>query len=406
MSIPVEESLTAHSLGDNTNPTPGLFDFMATDIVRSTREYEEWLRNVTDVQKRALAAKHGFMSAGPFSLLRATFYRWVQLWEKLCPELNGRDDDVFLVVGDLHIENFGMWLDSRRRQVWGINDFDEACEIPFTSDLVRMATSAALAAEENKIDAPLGTICQLLLDGYRDGLKAGGAPILVESGHHELNQLASAAKPPKQFWNHKLDEEQNPKIRANELPPQLEAIFRSCFCRTCRPEHRRERNPGGVGSLGRRRFTAILSKGKDRQAREAKALVPSGLYWCHDQRKMPSQTGTLLQRAIRCPDPYLQVYDQWLVRRMAPDTFKMDLPYSRDHRRLALAPALLRLTGMETANVHLGSRTPDQLMVLLEKLTRKPGAKWLEHATEQMVKATKKDHKDWKKHSGSRSAGA
>ena len=51
---------------------------------------------------------------------------------------------VLLAVGDLHVENFGVWRDSQQRLVWGINDFDDACELPFTSDLVRLAASALL----------------------------------------------------------------------------------------------------------------------------------------------------------------------------------------------------------------------------------------------------------------------
>ena len=63
-----------------------------------------------------------------------------------------RDTDVVLSVGDLHVENFGVWRDSRNELVWGINDFDDACELPFTSDLVRLATSVVLAAADAKID--------------------------------------------------------------------------------------------------------------------------------------------------------------------------------------------------------------------------------------------------------------
>jgi hypothetical protein len=371
---------------------------MATDIVKATSAYEDWLDGMTDVQKRAQARKHDEMSAGPFPLLRATFYRWVAHWDKLCPELHGRDEDVVLAVGDLHVENFGMWLDSRRRLVWGINDFDEACELPFTSDLVRLATSIVLAAA-GKIEAPLPEIAKRLLDGYREGLEAGGGPILVErGGHPELKQLLAALKSPAKFWKKKLDDKDNPKIGADDLPNRLEDVFRASFPREAQPEYRRQREPGGLGSLGRRRFTAVEGKGDAREAREAKALVPSAFYWWEDRSEMLSQTGTLLQRAIRSPDPHLQVHDKWLVRRIAPDALKIDLPDSQDDQRLALAPTLLRLMGVETANIHLGSRAPEELIQSLEKLSRKPGSKWLEHATERMVNATREDHRTWTRH--------
>jgi uncharacterized protein (DUF2252 family) len=184
---------------------------MSRNIVDSTSAYETWLDEMTDVQQRAVARKHDEMVKGPFPLLRATFYRWIEHWEKLCPELHSRDEDVVLAVGDLHVENFGIWLDSRRRLVWGINDFDEACELPFTSDLVRLVASIVLEAEARRIEAPLHKICQLLLGGYHEGIDAGGRPIFVESsGNTELKELTEALKSPEKFWKKKLNDEENP----------------------------------------------------------------------------------------------------------------------------------------------------------------------------------------------------
>ena len=116
-------------------------------IVKSTAAFEDWVRERTDVSEKLLTKKHRKMSDGAFPFLRATFYRWVEQWPAVCPSLQARDQDVLLAVGDLHVENFGVWRDSRQRLVWGVNDFDDACELPFTSDLVRLATSALLAAQ-------------------------------------------------------------------------------------------------------------------------------------------------------------------------------------------------------------------------------------------------------------------
>ena len=88
--------------------------------------------------------------------------------------------------------------------------------------------------------------------------------------------------------------------------------------------------------------------------------MPSALYWLREQDEMPSQTATLLQHAIRIPDPYFQVHDSWLIRQLAPDIAKIEMPRERDSR-LGLAPDLLRLMGRETANIHLGSRTGEDL---------------------------------------------
>ena len=50
-----------------------------------------------------------------------------------------------LAVGDIHLENFGTWRDADGRLVWGVNDFDEAAQMPYVLDLVRLAASALLA---------------------------------------------------------------------------------------------------------------------------------------------------------------------------------------------------------------------------------------------------------------------
>ncbi len=60
----------------------------------------------------------------PFAFMRATFYRWVQLWKDQC-RVEAAAPSV-LAVGDLHIENFGTWRDAEGRLIWGVNDFDEA----------------------------------------------------------------------------------------------------------------------------------------------------------------------------------------------------------------------------------------------------------------------------------------
>ena len=92
------------------------------NIVESTQRYEKWLQQRLRVIEQDLTQKHTKMAQDPFAFLRATFYRWVQLWPELCSDL--QDAPQVLGVGDLHIENFGTWLDAEGRLIWGINDFD------------------------------------------------------------------------------------------------------------------------------------------------------------------------------------------------------------------------------------------------------------------------------------------
>src|SRR5262245_40512789 len=94
------------------------------NIVDSTKRYEVWLRAYTNLIEGDLEKKHHKMKEDPFAFLRATFYRWKQIWPTLDPD--AAREPVILSVGDLHIDNYGTWRDVEGRLVWGINDFDEA----------------------------------------------------------------------------------------------------------------------------------------------------------------------------------------------------------------------------------------------------------------------------------------
>jgi len=83
------------------------------------------------------------MAEGLFAFFRATFYRWIQCWPAVCETEN--EAPQVLSVGDIHVENFGTWRDAEGRLIWGVNDFDEAWPLPYTNDLVRLATSALIA---------------------------------------------------------------------------------------------------------------------------------------------------------------------------------------------------------------------------------------------------------------------
>src|SRR5882724_8023895 len=137
----------------------------AHSIVHATRDFETCLASQVRVVRADLQAKHKLMAEDGFSFLRATFYRWAQLFPALCPKL-ARAPKV-LGVGDLHVENYGTWRDAEGRLVWGINDFDEACPLPYTNDLVRLAASVRFASQAGPLDVKFGKACAAIESGYR-----------------------------------------------------------------------------------------------------------------------------------------------------------------------------------------------------------------------------------------------
>ncbi len=79
------------------------------NIREASLHYEEWMAIHISIVKRDLGYKHEQMKESPFAFMRATFYRWVQLWKDQC-RVEAAAPSV-LAVGDLHIENFGTWRD-------------------------------------------------------------------------------------------------------------------------------------------------------------------------------------------------------------------------------------------------------------------------------------------------------
>src|SRR5664279_2158723 len=146
---------------------------------KSTQAYERWLRRHIAVVDEDLDLKHTRMAEGVFSFFRATFYRWAETWADLCPELAAAP--TVLAVADLHVENFGTWRDADGRLIWGVNDFDEAYPLPYTNDLLRLASSAQLASAQLAISPK--DACAAILAGYTAALECGGEPCVLEERH-------------------------------------------------------------------------------------------------------------------------------------------------------------------------------------------------------------------------------
>ena len=74
----------------------------------------------------------------------------------------------------------------------------------------------------------------------------------------------------------------------------------------------------GLGSLGHARYVAIADWHGGRIAREAKALTLSSCCWAANHEG-PAELlyQTIISRAVRCPDPYVQLRGRWIARRVA-----------------------------------------------------------------------------------------
>jgi hypothetical protein len=355
-------------------------------IQQATQNYERWIAGLLEIVPGDLALKHQRMAAAVFPFLRATYYRWAQLFPHLCKDLN-RAPQV-LAVGDLHVENFGTWRDVEGRLVWGINDFDETCRLPYVHDLVRLATSAHLAINDGHLKISAREACESILGGYREGLEASGRPFVLAEHAKSLREMATARLiDPQKFWE-KLDGLPTWK---GDVPARAVKAISNLLPKPDLPR-RIVHRVAGLGSLGRQRFVAIADWRGGRIAREAKALAPSAAVWAfggEGQTRVLYQN--ILDQSVRCIDPWVKVRRRWIVRRLAPDCARVeltDLPEEREETRL------LRAMGWETANVHLGSRSSHALLV---DLAARQGD-WLHEAAKKMLAAVAADWEAWRQH--------
>jgi hypothetical protein len=352
------------------------------DVFEATTGYEAWMRRCTPVVDAHLRRKHEAMRGDAFGFLRGTFYRWAQLWPRVCPDLQGAPR--VLAVGDCHVNSFGTWRDAEGRLGWGVDDFDEAYPLPYPNDLVRLAASAKIVIDSEQLRLHFTDACDAILEGYAQTLRHEGCPLVLSERETSLAQLGiDVLRSPVDFW-HTL--QALPVSRAR--PPRDVTRILARALPDARLPYKLARREAGVGSLGQQRFVAIADWPGGLIAREVKAMMPSACVWLETrQAKRPSFYQRVMEGAVRSRDPYQTIAGGWLVRRLSPDANPIDiatLPKQRDEE------TLLQAMGRDVANVHLGSRA--QIRRVVNDL-RGRKAKWLRLAAKDMAKVTRREWK-------------
>jgi len=351
----------------------------------STPRYEAWLAQYCKIDDVGLAAKREKIKAAPFPFLRGTFYRWPHHFAAVKPRI--AQAAKILSIGDTHIENFGTWRDEEGRHAWGVNDFDEAAELPWTSDLVRLATSAILAADDGR-DAE--ETCALILEGYRKGVEDGPSPFVLEDAQPLLRDLAAVkGKAARKFW-----EGLRKDMIAGPVPQKVQVLLLTCLPAMSR-RVRLAKRLAGVGSLGRPRYVALAEWNGGLVAREAKAAVPSAVHMDEaDRRDRVLDHRRVRALAFQPRDPEFLLTRKWIVRRLSPEANKIELDrieklYRDEPDKAGKARALLvAAMGTEIANVHLGTAA---LRRLLRGELKGLGDHWLAPAAEAAAERVRRD---------------
>ncbi|HET9420400.1 MAG TPA: DUF2252 domain-containing protein [Nocardioides sp.] len=150
----------------------------------------------------AFRAKYRKMASDPHAFYRGTaclFYADItQQDDPFVTERSGR----IWVHGDLHVENFGTYLNADGRLVFDVNDFDEAYLGHFTWDLQRFAASLALmgwqkALPEEAVSRLIGRYVRAYLrqvDAYRKSADDDDFALHLNNTHGPIQEALVTAR--------------------------------------------------------------------------------------------------------------------------------------------------------------------------------------------------------------------
>jgi uncharacterized protein (DUF2252 family) len=353
------------------------------DVVEFTAGYEDWLGARMPLVAADLLAKHAQMQASVLRFLRGTYYVWLRRVADLQPQL--LDRPAVPAVGDLHIENFGTWRDRDGRRRWGVNDLDELAYGSYALDLVRLATSAALAPA---VALPTRHLCHVLLEHWQSATPGPAVDIDTPAATH----LRALVPEPDQAHAYYAALRKAATADAEQMPDRVRMAATATVADGWQPTwHTRQ---AGTGSLGHPRLVAVGRDGAGRwQAREVKLLGPATVDWLRDTDptvSWPVAEPDLYSRvsaAMHGPDPAARV-EGWQLRRLAPDVVRIELMglVARDAERV--------VRSMAQAIVDVHGSQPDALAA-----ARADGAgrksEWLKDAVQVMLADTRACHERW-----------
>ena len=249
-----------------------------------------------ELTREALRRKIEALTNSTFQFFRGTFH--LMAWDLFLDRVSGAKAKTpeGLIVGDLHLENFGIYRGQSNELCFDVNDFDDVGYGPLDVDLKRLCTSAFLlpdlsapvrnkaaqtialswAAEIDKLGSRFpvppwtaakaeGRVRELLQERApktREELVAKAAP---KGGHKHFDDPQRFARPTKQ-WVETVEkafaeyQESLKQLKAPDLPngKVLDVAYQF----------------KGTGSLGRLRFSVLLGEGEQRRIFELKEARP------------------------------------------------------------------------------------------------------------------------------------
>lgn len=121
-------------------------------IINTIKTYHS---DLTESDPDAIKIKLEKMSISPFNFYRGTAHLFYADMKRYPSEFINEKTGRVWIQGDLHIENFGTYKDSKGNIVYDVNDYDECYLAPFVWDVWRAAVSIILFIRQQQlIDIP------------------------------------------------------------------------------------------------------------------------------------------------------------------------------------------------------------------------------------------------------------
>ena len=274
-------------------------------IRAANRAYERWLAHELrgDMVEADLDEKHEKMRDSAFAFLRATYWRWAETSSKCAPISPTRRRCWRSATSIWKISAPG--ATRKAASIWGVNDYDEAAEMPYILDLVRLAASAALATTPAAARRSRRFAANTPA-GYEHGLEAPEAFVL-DRQHMWLRTRFVVGEAERADV---LAEDRQPvSRRAGEKESRAAAgalaqVVSPARCRSRRSALAYWRRTAGTGSLGRPRWLGYGTWRGGPLLRECKALVPSGWTRAHGDGAAAAPQRYRAAAAIARPIPW------------------------------------------------------------------------------------------------------
>ena len=148
-----------------------------------------------------------------------------------------------------------------------MDDFDDSYPLPYTNDLVRLASSVKIVKDLGHLTTGLKNSCDIILQAYSAALRSGGHPLVLAEHEGTLEKLGiNAIEPPEHFWA-KLNA--HPGVR-NSFPNDAKLALEQTLPQK-NLDYKVVLRRAGMGSLGQQRFvlsrsgTVDVSRGRRRR---------------------------------------------------------------------------------------------------------------------------------------------